>query len=107
AVRAVGSNDRPGEDEGLEPFGKDGAGHAGNPAADVVEAAAATQDFPYDQQGPPAAQHLVGARHGAELTVSRHADNLARRARPGSVRIPDLLTGRLRSLARSDRPART
>ena len=52
------------------------------PRADVVEAAAAAQDFPYDQEGPPTAQHFVGARHGAELSVSCHADNLARQAQP-------------------------
>jgi hypothetical protein len=83
AVGSVGPNDRSGEDERLEPFGKDGAGYAGNAPADVVEAAAATQDFPYDQQRPPTAQHFVGARHGAVLSVSRrHADNLARLAQP-------------------------
>src|SRR5215471_17022547 len=84
----LGPNDRPGEDESLEPFGKDRAGHAGNAPADIVEAAAARQDFPYDQEGPPPAQHFVGARHGAELSVSRHVDNLARRAPILPVRIP-------------------
>ena len=73
----VGSGDRPGEDKGLEPFGKDGAGHAGNAPADVIEAAAAAQDFPYDQEGPPTAQHFVGTRHGAELSVSCHAEQIS------------------------------
>jgi len=43
---------------------------------------AAAQDFPHDQQRPPTAQHFVGTRDGAELSVSRYAGNLARRARP-------------------------
>ena len=30
AVGTVGPDDRPDEDQGLEPFGKNGAGHAGN-----------------------------------------------------------------------------
>ena len=81
AVAAVGPGDRPDENESLEPFGKDGAGHAGNAPADVVEAAAAAQEFPYDQEGPSTAQHFMGARRGAKLSVSRHADNLARWAR--------------------------
>src|SRR5262249_30005551 len=72
----------PNKDEGLEPFRKDGAGHAGDATADIVEAAAATQNFPYDQERPPPAQHLVGARHGAELSISRHAQNLAQLAQP-------------------------
>ena len=72
AVGTVG--DRPDQGEGLEPFGKDGVGHAGNAPADVVEAAAAAQDFPYDQEGPPTAQHFVGARHGDPVMP----DNLSR-----------------------------
>jgi hypothetical protein len=79
---SVGPGDRPDEDEGLEPFGKDGAGHTGNAAADVVKAAAAAQDFPHDQESPATAQRFVRARHGAKLSVSRHADNLAQRAQP-------------------------
>ena len=86
----VGPDDRPGEDEGLEPFGKDGAGHAGNAPADVVEAAAATQDFPYDQEGPSTAQHFVGARHGAELSVSSHARQPITASPTGAVRNLDL-----------------
>src|SRR5262249_42458109 len=73
AVRTVRPGNRADEGESLEPFGKNGAGHPGNAPADVVEAAAAAQDFPYDQEGPTAAQHFVGARYGAELPVSRHA----------------------------------
>src|SRR5262245_58782059 len=46
-VWTVCPDDRTDEDESLEPFGKDGAGHARYAPADVVEAAAATQDFPY------------------------------------------------------------
>ena len=88
AVGTVG--DRPDQGEGLEPFGKDGAGHAGNAPADVVEAAAAAQDFPYDQEGPPTAQHFVGARHGAELSVSRHARQPITASPTGAVRILDL-----------------
>ena len=82
AVRTVGPGDRADEHEGLQPFGQDGAGDARDAAADVVEAAASAQDFPHDQQGPPAAQRFVGARHGAELSVSRHAGSLAWRAQP-------------------------
>src|SRR5262249_21242513 len=82
AAATVSPNDRRSEDQSLEPFGKDCAGHPRNASADVVEAVAAAQDFPYDQQRPPTAQHFVGARHGAELTISRHADNLVRRALP-------------------------
>src|SRR5262249_42068940 len=73
AVGTVGPDDRPNEDKSLEPFGKDGAGHAGNAPADVVEAAGAAQGFPYYQEGPPTAPHFSGARHGAELSVSSHA----------------------------------
>ena len=32
----------------------------------------------YDQEGPPTAQHFVGARHGAELSVSSHRGSLTR-----------------------------
>jgi hypothetical protein len=73
AVGTVGAGDRPDEHECLEPFGKDGAGHARNAPPDVVEPPAAAQDLPYDQKGPSTAQHFVGARHGAKLSVSRHA----------------------------------
>src|SRR5262249_37333772 len=73
AVPTVRAGDRPDVDESLQPFGKNGAGHPGNAPADVVEAAAAAQGFPDDQEGPAATQHFVGARDGAELSVSRHA----------------------------------
>ena len=63
AVGTVGSGDRPGQDKGLEPFGKDSAGHTGNAPADVVEAAGTTQDFPYNQESPTPAQQFVGTRH--------------------------------------------
>src|SRR3954464_8694056 len=53
AVGPLSPGDRPGEDKGLEPLGKDRAGHAGNAPPDVVEATAATQDFSYDQKRPP------------------------------------------------------
>src|SRR5690349_6522231 len=81
-VGTIGPSDRPDEDESLEPLGKNGAGHPRNASANVVEAPAATQDFPHDQEGPAATQHFVGARHGAELSISGHADNLARLAQP-------------------------
>src|SRR5215471_15717343 len=61
AVGTVSPGDCPGEYECLEPFGKDSAGHSRNAPADVIEAAAAAQDFPHDQKGPAAAQHFVGA----------------------------------------------
>src|SRR5215510_9909702 len=73
AVGAVDPSDRPNVDESLEPFGRDGTGHSGNAPADIVEAPAATQDFPYDQKGPSTAQHFMGARYGAELPISCHA----------------------------------
>ena len=79
-MRAVGPGDRSNKDKVLEPFGQHGAGHARHAPANVVEAAAAAQDFPHDQKRPPAAQHFVGARNGAELSISRHVGSLARRA---------------------------
>jgi hypothetical protein len=55
--------------------------------ADVVETAAAAEDFPYDQEGPPTAQHFVGARHRAKLSVSRHARHPTTASSTGAVRI--------------------
>ena len=77
AVGSVGSNDCPNEKERLEPFRQDRAGYAGNATADVVEAPTATQHFSHNQESPPAPERFVGARHGAELPISRHIGNLA------------------------------
>src|SRR5262249_4166501 len=73
AMETVRPGERPDENESLEPLGENGAGHPGDSPADVVEAAAAAQDFPHDQEGPAAAQHFVGARDRAELSVPGHA----------------------------------
>ena len=80
AMRAVRPGERSNQDELLQPFGQHGARHPRHAPANVVEAAAAAHDFAYDQKRPPAAQHFVGARNGAELSISWHARNLARRA---------------------------
>jgi len=61
----------------LQPFRKNSAGHSWHAAANVIEPATAGQDFSYDQESPPTAQHFVGACHGAELSVSGHAGNLS------------------------------
>src|SRR5690348_17526920 len=68
AVRTFGSRDHPGQDKGLEPFGKDSARDTGNAPADVVEAAAATKDFAHDQKGPTARSE----EHTSELQSPVH-----------------------------------
>ena len=87
-VRAVGARDRADVEECLQPLGKHRARHPRNAAADIVEAAAAGQEFAHDQQRPAAAQRFVGARHRAVLSVSGHVGSLARRAGQCG-RIPD------------------
>jgi hypothetical protein len=68
-------------DQLLQPLGQHSARDPRDAAANVVEAPAAAQQLAHHEQGPPPAEHLVGARHRAELAVAGHWPSVARRDR--------------------------
>ncbi len=58
--------------EVAEALGEQGAGDAGEPPLDVVEARAPEHHLAQDERRPPVGEHLAAQRHGAVLPVVLH-----------------------------------